>query len=42
MADTLKPRDDKEVVEAVAWAVAEGKTLEVVGRGTKRAIGRAA
>jgi glycolate oxidase FAD binding subunit len=42
MTDTLKPRDDKEVVEAVAWAVAEGKTLEVVGRGTKRAIGRAA
>jgi glycolate oxidase FAD binding subunit len=42
MTDTLKPRDDKEVVEAVAWAVAEGKTLEVVGRGSKRAIGRAA
>jgi glycolate oxidase FAD binding subunit len=42
MTDTLKPRDDNEVVEAVAWAVAEGKTLEIVGRGTKRAIGRAA
>jgi glycolate oxidase FAD binding subunit len=42
MTDTLKPRGDHEVVEAVAWAVAEGKTLEVVGRGTKRAIGRAA
>ena len=42
MTDTLKPRDDKEVVEAVAWAAAEAKTLEVVGRGTKRAVGRAA
>ncbi len=42
MTDTLKPRDNHEVVEAVAWAVAEGKTLEVVGRGTKRAVGRAA
>jgi glycolate oxidase FAD binding subunit len=42
MTDTLKPRDDHEVVEAVAWAVAEGKTLEVAGRGTKRAVGRAA
>ena len=42
MTDILKPRDDNEVVEAVTWAVAEGKTLEVAGRGTKRAIGRAA
>jgi glycolate oxidase FAD binding subunit len=42
MTDTLKPRDDQEIVEAVAWAVAEGKTLEVAGRGTKRAVGRAA
>src|ERR1700687_4889223 len=42
MTDTLKPRDDNEVVEAIAWAVAEGKTLEVVGRGTKRGVGRAA
>ena len=42
MADTLKPRDAKEVEEAVRWALGNGKTLEVVGRGTKRAIGRAA
>ncbi len=42
MTDTLKPRDEKEVVDAVAWAVAEGKTLEVIGQGTKRAVGRAA
>jgi glycolate oxidase FAD binding subunit len=38
----LKPRDAAEVEEAVQWALAGGKTLEVVGRGTKRAIGRAA
>src|ERR1700684_3781613 len=42
MADTLKPRDAKEVEEAVGWAVAGGKALDVVGRGTKRVIGRAA
>src|SRR6185295_3015019 len=32
----------KDVEAAVQWALADGKTLEVVGRGTKRAIGRAA
>lgn len=42
MTDSLKPRDAAEVLEAVRWAVAEEKTLEVVGRGTKRTIGRAA
>jgi glycolate oxidase FAD binding subunit len=42
MADTLKPRDAKEVEEAVGWALAGGKALEIVGHGTKRAIGRAA
>lgn len=41
MTDTLKPRGEKEVVEAVAWAAAEGKSLEVVGLGSKRAVGRA-
>src|SRR5215468_413746 len=40
MTDTLKARDDKDVEQAVSWALAEGKTLEVVGRGSKRAIGR--
>jgi glycolate oxidase FAD binding subunit len=38
----LKPRDAVEVEQAVQWALADGKTLEVVGCGTKRAIGRAA
>ena len=42
MNDILKPRDAIEVEEAVHSALAGGKTLEVIGRGTKRAIGRAA
>src|SRR5262245_22207342 len=42
MTDTLKPRDSKDVEDAVQWAVANGKALEVVGRGSKRAIGRPA
>jgi glycolate oxidase FAD binding subunit len=40
MADALKARDAKDVEDAVRWALAEGKTLEVVGRGTKRGLGR--
>ncbi|MBX6425752.1 MAG: glycolate oxidase subunit GlcE [Variibacter sp.] len=42
MADAIKPREATEVREAVEAAIAEGKTLEVVGQGSKRAIGRAA
>src|ERR1044072_1455173 len=42
MADTLKPRDAKDVEAAVQCAIAEGKTLEVIGQGSKRGIGRAA
>ena len=38
----LKPRDGKEVEQAIQWALTTGKTFEVVGHGTKRAIGRAA
>ena len=38
----LKPRDAKDVEAAVRWALGEDKTLEVLGRGTKRPIGRAA
>jgi glycolate oxidase FAD binding subunit len=38
----LKPRDAAEVEAAIRWALAGKKTLEVVGRGSKRAIGRAA
>ena len=40
MSDTLKPRDAKEVEDAVRWALSEEKTLEVMGQGSKRAIGR--
>ena len=42
MSNIFKPRDENEIVEAVAWAVSGGKSLEVVGHGTKRALGRAA
>src|SRR5581483_1714967 len=40
MTDVLKPRDAKDVEDAVRWAVAEGKALELAGRGSKRALGR--
>ena len=42
MTDTLKPRDGKDVEDAVRWAVAESKALEIVGHGSKHAIGRPA
>jgi len=42
MAETLKPRDGKEVEQAIQWALATGKACEVIGHGSKRAIGRAA
>ncbi|MGB7077763.1 MAG: FAD-binding protein, partial [Xanthobacteraceae bacterium] len=38
----LNPRDAKDVERAIQWALANGKTFEVAGRGSKRAIGRAA
>jgi len=40
MTDILKPRDAKQVEDAVQWALDHEKTLEVVGQGSKRAIGR--
>jgi glycolate oxidase FAD binding subunit len=40
MTDTLKPRDAKEVEDAVRWAISNEKALEVMGTGSKRAIGR--
>jgi glycolate oxidase FAD binding subunit len=42
VTDPLKPRDAKEVEEAVQWALGEGKALEIVGQGSKRAVGRPA
>jgi glycolate oxidase FAD binding subunit len=40
VTDTLKPRDAREVGEAVQWALSGDRPLELVGQGTKRAIGR--
>ena len=40
MTEALKARDGKDVEDALRWALAEGKPLELVGRGTKRALGR--
>jgi glycolate oxidase FAD binding subunit len=37
---TLVPTDEAELVQAVAQANAQGTRLELVGRGSKRAIGR--
>lgn len=38
----LKPRDAREVEEAVRWALGARQALELVGRATKRALGRPA
>ena len=40
MTDTLRSRDAKDTEDAVRWAVSGGKALEVVGAGSKRAVGR--
>jgi glycolate oxidase FAD binding subunit len=40
MRESLKPGDAKAVAEAVQWALSARKTLELVGGGSKRAIGR--
>jgi glycolate oxidase FAD binding subunit len=42
VTDTLKPRSAKDVEDAVQWALGEGVALELVGHGSKRAIGRPA
>jgi len=42
MTDPARPRDADDVREAVAAAVARGTSLEIVGHGSRRAIGRAA
>jgi glycolate oxidase FAD binding subunit len=42
MTDTLKPRTAKDVEDAVQSALSRGAALELVGRGSKRAIGRPA
>jgi glycolate oxidase FAD binding subunit len=40
MTDVLKPRDAREVEDAVRWALGDDKALELAGQGSKRAIGR--
>jgi glycolate oxidase FAD binding subunit len=42
MPDNLKPRDAKDAEAALRWALAEGRALELIGHGSKRAIGRPA
>src|SRR3954452_23765520 len=42
MTDSIKPRSPKEVEEAVQFALGKGRALELVGRGSNRAIGRPA
>ncbi|MBT4613222.1 MAG: FAD-binding protein, partial [Gemmatimonadetes bacterium] len=40
MPDIIKPTDVDQTREAVAWAFAENKTLEVRGSGSKISLGR--
>ncbi len=40
MTDILKPNDTKQVEEAVRWALGNDKALELLGQGSKRALGR--
>lgn len=39
MSGTLKPRDSRELQQAVAWALGEGATLDVRGTGSKLSLG---
>jgi glycolate oxidase FAD binding subunit len=40
MTDVIKPRDAKEVEDAVRWALSHDKALELAGQGSKRLVGR--
>ena len=40
MPDILKPETAEQVLEAVRWAAADEVPLEIVGAGSKRALGR--
>jgi len=42
MDGTLKARDRNDIEAAVQWALGGGKSLEIVGHGSKRALGRPA
>jgi glycolate oxidase FAD binding subunit len=40
MSDVLKPRDAQDVAAAIQWALGQSKTLDVIGAGSKRDLGR--
>jgi glycolate oxidase FAD binding subunit len=40
VSDVILPTDAKSAEQAVKWALAEGKTLEVAGSGSRQGIGR--
>jgi glycolate oxidase FAD binding subunit len=40
MAGTIKPRNSKELRQAVEWALADNVTLDVRGQGSKLALGK--
>jgi glycolate oxidase FAD binding subunit len=40
MTGTIKPRDAKELRQAVEWALNEGATLDIRGQGSKLALGK--
>ncbi|HEX9522869.1 MAG TPA: FAD-binding protein, partial [Reyranella sp.] len=40
MAGRIKPRDAKELRQAVEWALNDGVTLDVRGQGSKLALGK--
>jgi glycolate oxidase FAD binding subunit len=42
ISDHYKPHDRKDIEAVVQWAIAQGKSLEVVGHGSKRSLGRPA
>jgi len=42
MSDNYQPHDHRDVETTVRWAVAAGKSLEIVGHGSKRMLGRPA
>lgn len=40
MTDILKPENEDHVLDAVKWAVSNKASLEIMGQGTKRGLGR--
>ena len=39
MSENMVPQNNQQVLDAVLWAVNEGTPLEIIGHGSKRAIG---